>query len=132
MYSRKFNGVGVLPPDYSGVALRDASKEQSQRRSPPEGEVCRPRHPVFENDSSDMPTYPREEHEPCRENEHKNKEEESCREDCITPKHRLPFTGRNFTIEDIILAGLLLLIMNDEETDSGLLIILGLLLLVGM
>ena len=134
MYSRKFNGVGVLPPDYSGVALRDASKEQPRRCPPPDEEVCRPRHPVFEKDPSDMPnTYPDNEQIPNAEKDHpiaKN----PVRNDREASRGILPFSGRNFSLEDIILAGLLLLIMNDEEseTDSGLLIILGLLLLTGI
>ena len=134
MYSRKFNGVGVLPPDYSGVALRESSKEQLRRCPPPDEEVCRPRHPVFEKDPLDMPdTYPVKEQIPCTEKEHQT-QKDSCRSDREAFGRNLPFSGRNFSLEDIILAGLLLLIMNDEEseTDSGLLIILGLLLLTGI
>lgn len=130
LYSRKFNGVGVLPPDYSGVALRDPQKEQSQRRPPPEGETCRPKYPLWENDSSDIPTYPKEDSIP--EKECKDKESSRYDEDISPPPCQSSPLGRNFNLEDIVLAGLLLLIMNDEETDNGLLIILGLLLLAGI
>ena len=125
MYSRKFNGIGVLPPDYSGVALR-----RPLAIDPSDADQCTqphlPHHPVFEKDLS------------------------SEAEECISqkgatycppqsaPVHRERSSQKegslllgSFSAEDIMLAGLLLLLMNDENTDNNLLMILGLLLLAG-
>ena len=130
MYSRKFNGVGVLPPDYSGVALREPKNERSHLQSPPDGEDRRPKYPIWESNSSDIPTYSKE--ESFTEKECGDKVSSPRDTDINPPPCNSSPSGRNFTLEDIILAGLLLLIMNDEETDGGLLIILGLVLLAGI
>ena len=127
MYSRKFNGVGILPPDYSGVALRETPREQSAQYH--ESESCRPRHPVFEDDPSDISTYPQKESESIQKKPHSKEERHEIKEPPRAPSF---FSMGNFTLEDIILAGLLLLIMNDSDSDSGLPLILGLLLLAGM
>ncbi|MBE6543082.1 MAG: hypothetical protein E7675_01645 [Ruminococcaceae bacterium] len=138
MYSRKFNGIGVLPPDYSGVALRhdtgqspmDSSKKEEERDSVP----CHPRRPVFENDSFDDQTPCKEQDPPQKPPERPNKtEHQAYKEKRSSPNSSQDSShGRTFSLEDIMLAGLLLLLMNDDNADNGLLIIVGLLLLVGM
>ena len=138
MYSRRFSEGGVdLPPDYGGVAYRgerenDARAEGAQNGGAPEeereNERARaedayekaglsgrrdPRRPLYE-DQSDRPERP----------------------DRVYPDREVPrfsFSGRNFRLDDIILAGLILLLIGDrdkvQQPDSELLLILGLLLL---
>ena len=125
MYSRKFNGIGVLPPDYSGVALR--------------------RPPTIDTSDSDQYTHPHLPHHPVFEKDPTPEAEECVSQKGATycppqsaPVHRERSSQKegslllgSFSAEDIMLAGLLLLLMNDENTDNSLLMILGLLLLAG-
>ena len=122
MYSRKFNGINPLPPDYSGVSMR---QEVNTPPPPPptrENEDTYPRYPVYENTHYDE----------CRQNDNAHndiKKESSAVRDHGNPKSLLK---KSFSLEDMVLAGLILLLMNEEDRDDGLLLILGFLLLIGM
>ena len=124
LYSRKFNTSGVLPPDYSGVALRTEPKETPRRTPSADEEYYRPKHPVFEKDPPIK----------IKEPETDNCSEQSSPSDLEYKDHSAKHIAQRygFSLEDIILAGLLLLVLNDENTDNGLLVILGLLLLAGI
>ena len=125
MYSRKFNGIGVLPPDYSGVALRrpltidPANTDQCAQPHPPH-------HPVYEKDLQATP----DECPPQKDATYCPSHAAPPRRECSSQKEGSFLLG-SFSAEDIMLAGLLLLLMNDENADSSLLMILGLLLLAG-
>jgi len=128
LYSRKFNGIGVLPPDYSGVALRHPTRADAPKPcdSSDDSDQLRPHRPIFERDpdepkaSRDEPTYDR------------TSASDNCTKDTKPESASSSFFSRSFSSEDIMLAGLLLLLLNEEKADSSLLIILGLLLLAGM
>ena len=125
MYSRKFNGIGVLPPDYSGVALRRPPTidiSDSDQYTHPH----LPHHPVFEKD----PTPEAEECVSQKGATYCPSQSAPPRRECSSQKEGSLLLG-SFSAEDIMLAGLLLLLMNDENTDNSLLMILGLLLLAG-
>ncbi len=143
MYSRRFNEQSVMPPpDYGGVTY--LSKEEEQ----PVGE---------QNVRSTQRSTPTEEEMRANavKKEQRNREERRIRR----PIYRLPkerqsirtqasegerenekgllsglfsLTGKKFSMEDIVLAGLILLMMSDREkenVDGEILLILGLLLL---
>jgi hypothetical protein len=146
LYSRKFNGIGILPPDYSGVALRRAAQDTSEIPDPsPKTDFdtppCHPRRPVFECDASEYESDSLH-HQDHKESPFEEKHSPECKKSKSEGSQNAPLCSdepqqsctskRNFSLEDIMLAGLLLLLMNDESTDNGLLIIVGLLLLVGM
>ncbi len=194
MYSRKFNGIGILPPDYSGIALRQEKAplpEESSAFGKDNGskEDMHPRRPVFSTDiSKEDITYsdanslrdvsfstefspqdapkkseikktiksPRENTPKKSQTEHgktshsspkiqktdsipkssDHHREKAVRKstECMDGDEFTPesFSKRSFSAEDIMLAGLLLLLMSDENSDSGLILILGILLLSGL
>lgn len=111
MYSRQYQPMGNLPPDYGGVAYRN------EPDPPSTDPLARPRRPLY------SPT-----------------ENEECREQTSSPKKREVFSKgksslseRKFSLEDIALAGIILLLLNKEQTaDGDLLLILGFLLLTGL
>ena len=127
MYSRKFNGIHSLPPDYSGVALRkEAIKEQEEK-------------PPHEKEAQDIndgyQTYPK--YPVCLENPNEsscNKQKEQSPDSKEKKKSGMlsSLATKSFSLEDIILAGLILLILNEEKRDDELLLILGFLLLIGL
>ncbi len=153
MYSRRFaNGTPDLPPDYGGVAYRkgqtddengtetdiakfeEESKERTQsrpfsargprreNRSKPQTERRYPRRPLYDEPS----VIPRQ------KNEGKEAREEREKSGGLLSS-LFSLSGRSFSMEDIVLAGLILLMMTDRkdgrEPDSELLLILGMLLL---
>lgn len=142
MYSRKFNGIHSLPPDYSGVALR---QEQRPAETPSRTEDINdsygtyPKYPVYENDSYSPST-----HEPSKDrlSEHFTSNDHNTSQDRAVTKENnsvektkglfSSLSNKSFSLEDIVLAGIILLVMNEDERDDGLLLILGFLLLIGM
>ena len=130
MYSRKF-GQNGLPPDYSGISFRQpqASPEAKTDCSPP----GTPRYPT-ENRHTPIP--PRR-FTVKRQPKHIEKNEAVPAPSCPSAPSRPSGFGlsalasHSFTMEDIVLAGLILLLLN-SDCDSELLLILGFLLLVGL
>ena len=130
MYSRKFGQNGV-PADYSGVSFR-----QTQTCPPPPSDTAE-----YEEDrSSDcIPRYPTESRpRPGKSYTFKRIKTEnpkSAPAPVNTEKERKSglsaLTSHSFTMEDIVLAGLILLLLN-SDCDSELILILGFLLLVGL
>ena len=102
MYSRKFGGIGPIPPDYGGVAARMGDRGEDNDRDIPEK-------PEYEELPGSSPTR-----------------EGPPRKDS-PPK---PFSGK-FSFEDILIAGLLLSLLGDGNCDNGTLMILGFLLVLG-
>ena len=142
MYSRKFNGIHSLPPDYSGVALR-----QEQRRSEiqkPQEDIndsdgTYPKYPVYENDSYSPTDFKSPKNclsEHFSSNDHNTSQSQAAakEKDSAEKPNGLfsSFSNKSFSLEDIVLAGIILLLMNEDERDDGLLLILGFLLLIGM
>ena len=114
MYSRKFEG-GNLPPNYGGVAYR--AVEQDAPESDP---ACRPRRPLYDKVS-------------------KTEQTPACDEPCASerPKPRKGISAlakHTFTMEDIVLAGVILLLLTGDgkENDTDLILLLGFLLLAGL
>ena len=113
MYSRRFSSDTRVPPDYSGVAYR---AEVEDRKEEPTGEApekeetrfCPPRRPLYAR--PDAPKPPPSPAPPL-----------------------FSLSGRSFSGEDVILAGLILMLLSDRSAghtpDGQLLLILGLLLL---
>ncbi len=136
MYSRKFNQSSI-PPDYSGISFRQ--REYDVPAPPPiqkeeEAGSSAPRYPV-EDRHCQMPPRkfkfksvpPIGKQAPCSTSKPDAKPEER-------PKAPLPLgslLSHSFTMEDIVLAGLILLLLN-SECDNELLLVLGFLLLVGL
>ena len=119
MYSRKFNGISSIPPDYSGIALRRNEEQDSEIKA----EDCYgtyPKYPVYEQDKS---TYINT--QKC----FLSKENDCTKE---TDNNKIYNAIKSFSLEDILLAGLILLLLNEDEKDTGLLLILGFILLVGL
>ena len=136
MYSRKFNQSSI-PPDYSGVSFR-------QR----EYEVPAPQHAREEQNESKAPRYPVEDRHcqiPPRKFKFKpsstsaeRKMQHTASTSNALPQERVKASSasssllsHSFTMEDIVLAGLILLLLN-SECDNELLLVLGFLLLVGL
>ena len=133
MYSRKF-GQNGLPPDYGGISFRQPppEKQSAPCPEPPDGDCqnCMPRYPT---ESLSKPT-------PTRIFSVRRKTPKKAIPPPIEPiKDKEPrkpgglsaLTSHSFTMEDIVLAGLILLLLN-SDCDSELLLILGFLLLVGL
>lgn len=132
MYSRKFNQSSI-PPDYSGVSFRQREYEMSTEPYPQE------------EDRNSSPRYPVEDrHCPSPAHKFKFKPTPGRKAPAFPPKKTdetakeskySPSTGsllsHSFTMEDIVLAGLILLLLN-SECDNELLLVLGFLLLVGL
>ena len=130
MYSRKFGQNGV-PADYSGVSFRQTQNPPSP---PPDTTECE------DDRSSDcLPRYPTEiRPRPGKSytfKRIKTKNPKTVPAPVNTEKERKSglsaLTSRSFTMEDIVLAGLILLLLN-SDCDSELILILGFLLLVGL
>lgn len=150
MYSRRFSEEnGDLPPGYGGVALRangaseksdmDESDERGEKRAgeryahreaeePEDGEerTCRPRRPLYARTG-------REESEDRRAPEgRKERQEKDCEKSGGLLSSLFSISGRTFHSEDVILAGMILLLVGGREkgkqTDGELLLILCLLL----
>lgn len=157
MYSRKFSSVADLPAGYSGVAMRrdvptsadaeasssrqeirEQQKEElgARRREREEGQrtLCRPRRPLYKNTSRDACSSRQRGRE---ENSFRERQETSPREEKNSGLLSSLFSlaGKSFSMEDIVLAGLLLLLLSDKDkggkTDNDILLILGLLLMSG-
>lgn len=133
MYSRRFDQQGsVVPPDYSGVVYRreaPSATENTVWNAPAADRLQRPRRALYEMpageeqrmSSSAAPSADTQEVPPP------------------PPKEGTSFLSglgglrkHSFTLEDIALAGLILLLLNSEEGEGDLLLILGFLLLVGL
>ncbi len=146
MYSRKFNGIHSLPPDYSGVALRqDGIKGQRLPDTPQKTEDINdtygtyPKYPVYEDDGCPQPDFsPPKDHSSGHnlQKNHNTSQNQAITKGSDTvekPKGLFSsFSNKSFSLEDIVLAGIILLVMNEDERDDGLLLILGFLLLIGM
>lgn len=131
MYSRKFNGVHTLPPDYSGIAMRpNNQKEENKTNCDNEQQDINdsygtyPKYPVYEQDESFETDNKKA---PSQINNRLKEQPSTQHNDKI-----YSLSKKNFSLEDIVLAGLILLIMNEDERDDGLLLILGFLLLIGL
>lgn len=134
MYSRKFNQSSI-PPDYSGVSFRNPPRESEMPPPPSVREEnmsgSAPRYPIEDRKYQDPPrkfkfkpaavpkTQPISEKKPASHNESK------------PPLQASSLLSHSFTMEDIVLAGLILLLLN-SECDNELLLVLGFLLLVGL
>lgn len=150
MYSRRFtDSAPDLPPDYGGVAYRKGQtgkeeKEETEPREPDAAYRGRTDGGPFSGRgmkreprrrASQERRYPRRplyEESPVKtEKKHAEKEENEKSGGLLSSLFSL--SGRSFSMEDIVLAGLILLMMTDKkgdrEPDSELLLILGLLLL---
>ncbi len=161
MYSRRFaEGAPDVPPDYGGVTYRKDPEKMSEI---PEGQMKdlsdrmqehhRPERPFsgrraekerrLQNKRPVIGTEPRSARRPLYSQicERKKCSEESRQEtgQRSTPKNGgllsslFSLSGKSFSLEDLVLAGMILLLMSDrkngEEPDGELLLILGLLLL---
>ena len=132
MYSRKF-GQNSLPPDYGGVSFRRDDKDSAPSlQTPPDPPERTAQYPPYPPQYS--PELPRQER-PKRNIKLKRGIHGSSEPKEI-PKEEPSFgcgslAKRSFTMEDIVLAGLILLLLN-SDCDSELLLILGFLLLVGL
>ena len=124
MYSRKF-GQGNLPPDYSGVSFRRMDESQAP---PTDCDDRLPRYPV-ENKAPPPGRKFKLRRPPPREQP--PKKQPDSEHTPPAPKASGPLAGHSFTMEDIVLAGLILLLLN-SDCDSELLLVLGFLLLVGL
>lgn len=139
MYSRKFNGIQSLPPDYSGVALRrNKVNEQSHTEKNTDQELSDnsygtyPRYPVYEEKRLNAANPPTEKDE-CTAHQGEENSLTAAPESLNNKKkYYSSFSNKSFSLEDIVLAGIILLILNEDERDDGLLLILGFLLLIGM
>lgn len=127
MYSRKFSQNG-LPPDYSGISFRQPQTPlEEEKDCSPQGT---PRYPT-EDRHTPIP--------PRRFTVKRNPKKETPKQTSPSPTHTSRSSGlklsslasHSFTMEDIVLAGLILLLLN-SDCDSELLLILGFLLLVGL
>ena len=132
MYSRKF-GQNGLPPDYSGVSFRQppAVPEAEPDCSPP----GTPRYPT-EDRRTPIPSRRFTVKRPPRREEKKHEPPSPPPAQPSAPSRSSGFglsalASHSFTMEDIVLAGLILLLLN-SDCDSELLLILGFLLLVGL
>ena len=115
MYSRKFEG-GNLPPNYGGIAYRTA-----ELNPPEEDPACRPRRPLYEKEAgkAEPPLRPTE----------------KCEGERSKPRKGISALARHsFTMEDIVLAGVILLLLTGDgkENDTDLILLLGFLLLAGL
>ena len=140
MYSRKFK-ESSLPPDYSGVSFRHADESGTYFPSHPIADPpCNPREAPI-----GTPRYPMEDRStPIPHRRFRLKRMTGCADSAGT-KEKAPqsssdtkgqpswgaLSGRSFTMEDIVLAGLILLLLN-SDCDSELILVLGFLLLVGL
>ena len=124
MYSRKF-GQGNLPPDYSGVSFRRPSESEV-----PDGDCdnCLPRYPTERREEVPRHHFKVKRQTPSAE---VKKQPPPPEHTPPIPKATGPLAGHSFTMEDIVLAGLILLLLN-SDCDSELILILGFLLLVGL
>ena len=132
MYSRKF-GQNGLPPDYGGISFRQPPIEKD---SPANSSA-------LDTEPDYVPRYPTEPIKrpvPSRSYAFKQKEKPkpTPQEPDLPKENEKPkksglsaLTSHSFTMEDIVLAGLILLLLN-SDCDSELLLILGFLLLVGL
>ena len=119
MYSRKFEAGIVPPPNYGGVSYRPAEDppiEQDPER--------RPRRPLYECETQISPATVGKQHKPDD-----TRERPRCRRSGLSA-----LAGHSFTMEDIVLAGVILLLLTGEgkESDTDLILLLGFLLLAGL
>ncbi|MBE6639155.1 MAG: hypothetical protein E7616_06845 [Ruminococcaceae bacterium] len=143
MYSRKF-GQNGLPPDYSGISFRhapeDTKQEYRERTAPAPASAPAPEIPTDYSPPC-TPRYPLEDRNRARPaRKFTLKRQTTPHRDSLEseappkpPRTSLlgPLASHSFTMEDIVLAGLILLLLN-SDCDSELLLILGFLLLVGL
>ena len=149
MYSRRFSEQPDLPPDYGGVAMRSGGfgtreserdpqtepfqKEQTESARTKErcGEkaeraLCRPRRPLYERARSSKK-------ERRAVDERDRTEQQSGQKGLLSSLFSL--SGKSFTLEDVILAGLILLLLGErekgEKVDGELIFALTFLLLGG-
>lgn len=119
MYSRKFDTGVVPPPNYGGISCRPL-----EGRPPEQDPECRPRRPLYE---------PRPQITPPIAEEPQNY---VTRPDRPKRSHTglQTLAGHSFTIEDIVLAGVILLLLtgDSKESDTDLIVLLGFLLLAGL
>jgi|GEM_PF-1427062 len=121
MYSRPF-GQNGLPPDYGGVSFRREEQTAPVENDPSCAPPCAPRYP----------TEQRPRPIPSRSIRVKRAAPKMQEESKTEKRSGLSALGaHSFTMEDIVLAGLILLLLN-SDCDSELLLILGFLLLVGL
>ena len=132
MYSRKF-GQNGLPPDYAGSSFRQPynppqmKEELDQVPNEDCAPVGVPRYPTEQLPHSS----PRQKFTLKRPVQPKNQEKEKAPSPSPRSGGLSALANRSFTVEDIVLAGLILLLLN-SDCDSELLLILGFLLLVGL
>lgn len=124
MYSRKF-GQGNLPPDYSGVSFRRVEENEAPSA---DCDDRLPRYPVEHKDTSPVRRFKLRRPPAKKETVPKPPASEHTPSPSKTAG---PLAGHSFTMEDIVLAGLILLLLN-SDCDSELLLVLGFLLLVGL
>lgn len=141
MYSRKFN-QNSIPPDYSGVSFRQRANEAPL--PPPvmtEDEDTGTREPRYPVQDRRQPS-PRkfkfisapDRKPPCVQKSPAKRQTTPTSDTPPRPKAAPSTTSllsHSFTMEDIVLAGLILLLLN-SECDNELLLVLGFLLLVGL
>lgn len=159
MYSRRFSENVDLPAGYGGVAMRGRGEEQEERQGAAAfagedaiekresfGQVqggkaetapfrdeaqrrtlCRPRRPLYSDERRQERHRPPKEQPPCR---HEGSDGQGGLLSSL-----FSLSGKTFTMEDIILAGLILLLLSEKEKggkiDNELLLVLGFLLLGG-
>ena len=133
MYSRKFNQSSI-PPDYSGISFRQKAEEELSPQPIENTESCtkEPRYPLEDRRQAPPRRFkfrPVPEKKPSSP---QTKNEANEKERPLQPvKTQGALLGHSFTMEDIVLAGLILLLLN-SDCDTELLLVLGFLLLVGL
>ncbi len=131
MYSRKF-GQNGLPPDYSGVSFRRELTNESPSipdKDTDYGPACSPRYPTEDrNQAPPLRKFKVKRPIPNPDKEQRKENKTPARPSGLGLS---ALASHSFTMEDIVLAGLILLLLN-SDCDSELLLVLGFLLLVGL
>ena len=130
MYSRKF-GQNELPPDYGGISFR-----RSEEMPPLSDPHPAPRVAYDPRPQKEAPKPPTPSHSFRFKRKFESKQRQTPSEYALNKEKEKKsglsaLTSHSFTMEDILLAGLILLLLN-SDCDSELLLILGFLLLVGL
>ena len=129
MYSRRFDGGAEVPAGYGGTAFTGRQKEAPDAaRTPPGGETASEASAEFfmpERDGGETENGRRAMRRPSYTPPRPPKEEKRVERPSLLP-------GRSVSLEDVILAGVLLLLIAEGrekgEQDKELLLILGMLL----
>lgn len=134
MYSRNFNSNSPerLPPDYNGTAYIE--KESIQPPKAPAQQLTDLRS-FTENDSANESFMSRRPMFPTETTNRSTHTPSRVRNENSSILHNLDLLNRKFTLEDILLAVLILMLIggqNDNIDNTEIILILGFLFLVGL